>query len=312
MTLRSSLARTVHAVTDRVDLKHLPRVRARRDSEQVVEWLLKWEDPRGIRYPAFFANFMREWHERTRWRVTRLKGTGSGGSTKGLRLETLLEELGSEAPVPPASVAREAARITDGYLDQRDEVRLERWAGDVGLHFSISSSTAKKGRLLSAAMRFVRPESVLEIGTCLGMSAFFMARSLQALPGKRTVTTVECLERQHALAAAMLGERFGASVDCRRGSSADCLADLKRSSATFDFLFHDADHSYEAYVGDFEAAEPLLAPDAICVIDDIRWEDPRFHKGGARTYEGWRRIVDHPRVVAAAELDDVVGVVLLK
>src|SRR5262249_8118252 len=100
-------------------------------------------------------------------------------------------------------------------------------------------------------------------------------------------------------------------VNCVLGSSQDVLKSLNSAGATFDFLFHDAVHSFDAYVSDFNAAEPMLASGAVCVIDDIRWDDERFHAGATRTYEGWRHIVAHPRVMIAAELDGSVGLVLL-
>jgi predicted O-methyltransferase YrrM len=139
-----------------------------------------------------------------------------------------------------------------------------------------------------------------------------MGLKLERLRGTWSITTVEALDHANRLASAMLGEAFGGKVNCLLGSSRAVLESLNSAGGRFDFLFHDAGHSLDAYVSDFNSAEPMLTPGAVCVIDDIRWEDERFHPGSAKTYQGWQHIVAHPRAVMAAELDQSIGLVLLR
>lgn len=311
MTIRDRLARLVDAVGDRLDARMAGRRHARRDADLVVDWITRSEDVEQVRYPANYVSFMRQWHDASRWEVHHLKRATSVDSDSVRRFTTFVEQLETHAPSPPLAIARTAARAADKLLDRRDELNFGDWAGDVGLHFRISSSLARKGRLLCAAMRFLRPRSVLELGTAYGMSSLFMGLKLGRLHGTWSVTTVELSDRSHAVASAMLAEALGDRVNCLRGSSQDALMRLRETGASFDFFFHDAAHSMDAYVSDFEAAVPMLAPGAACLIDDIRWKDERFHSGATRTYEGWRHIVDHPRVIMAAELDQSIGLVLL-
>jgi len=110
----------------------------------------------------------------------------------------------------------------------------------------------------------------------------------------------------------MLTSRFGDLIDCRLGQSSQCLKDLHADSRKFDFMFHDAAHSYDDYVSDFALAEPMLGPGAVSLIDDIRWDDARFATTSSRhCYDGWRAIVAHDRVRSAAELDGEMGIILL-
>jgi len=161
-------------------------------------------------------------------------------------------------------------------------------------------------------MRFIRPKRILELGTAYGMSSFLMGQKLDCLLDTWSITTVEVDARIHPVASSLLQGAFGKRVSCLLGNSRDVLGQFRASQASFDFLFHDADHSFDAYVSDFEAAEPMLMPGAALLIDDIRWEDERFHVEAPRTYEGWRRIVEHPRVVMAVELDQCVGLAILR
>jgi predicted O-methyltransferase YrrM len=312
MAIRSKVAGLVDQIAERVDWLMAPRLRTRRESELVAQWVASSEDVRELRYPAAYMQFMRQWHERSSWDVRWIKRAELPVALDNApRLATLLEELGKQAPIPPVSFARTAAKTADTLLDDRHAIRSDRWAADVGSHFGFSSSLAKKGRLLCSAMRFLRPGRVLELGTAYGMSSLFMGLELERLSETWSITTVELFEYAHTLASATLGEVFQGRANCLLGSSQAELASLNSAGARFDFLFHDAHHSFEAYVSDFSAAEPMLASGAVCLIDDIRWEDARFSSGAARTYEGWQQIAAHPRVVMAAELDQSIGIVLL-
>jgi hypothetical protein len=50
------------------------------------------------------------------------------------------------------------------------------WAGDVGLHFGVSSSLGHKGRLLANVIRLCRSERCLELGTAYGNVGHVRAR----------------------------------------------------------------------------------------------------------------------------------------
>jgi hypothetical protein len=61
----------------------------------------------------------------------------------------------------------------------------------------------------------------------------------------------------------------------------------------------------------FAAAEPGLASGAIAIIDDIRWDDPRFYENATRSYEGWTAVAEHRRVRHAIEVAGSWGIVLV-
>jgi predicted O-methyltransferase YrrM len=288
------------------------RLQSRRESDLVAEWVTRCEDVGSVRYPAFYMQFMREWHARASWDVRWIKGAEARVTCEtGHRFQTLLHELATQMPIPPLCIARTTAKAADRLLDGRNALSLDRWAGDTGLHFEISSSLARKGRLLCAAVRFLRPTRVLELGTAYGMSSLFMGLKLERLSTPWSITTVDGSEAMHALALPMLRDTFKERVTCVLGSSQQVLKSLNTAGSRFDLLFHDAEHSCDAYVSDFNAAEPLLTSGAVCLIDDLRWDEGRFHAGAAKAYEGWQHIVAHPRVLKAAELDRSIGIMLL-
>ena len=110
------------------------------------------------------------------------------------------------------------------------------------------------------------------------MSALFMLSVLMATGRSGHLTTIEGGRDQFELASNMLRARYGEQVSCHFGPSSEVLADLAKSSEGIDFLFHDAGHSREMYLKDLGAAQPLLKPRSIILIDDIYWNDARFYK----------------------------------
>jgi predicted O-methyltransferase YrrM len=78
---------------------------------------------------------------------------------------------------------------------------------------------------------------------------------------------------------------------------------------SIDFLFDDAGHSREDYIRDFGVAIQGITPGGVLLFDDIRWDDPRFRAKTPETYRGWRKVVMHPRVKQAVEIDGTLGLI---
>jgi predicted O-methyltransferase YrrM len=270
---------------------------------------MRSEDAAKFRYPAAYVALMQRWLEESTVDVKTVKPCVVADDPSGRRFTVMLQELAFRLPMAPVAIARDAGLYADQLMSRLETVTGD-WNSDVGLHFFNSSSLGRKGRTLCAVIRSSRAIRYLELGTAYGMSALFTGLTMQERTEDFMLTTVEAIEQQHKIALMMLQQRFAERVDGRLGWSQQSLSQLAAESKTFDFMFHDAGHSYEDYVKDFALAEKMLCPGAICLIDDIRWDDARY-SGGARSYEGWRALVDHPRVRAAAELDGSIGMLLL-
>jgi predicted O-methyltransferase YrrM len=265
-----------------------------------------------IRDAASYIKFLRSCIEPTRFYIKEVKVTPAPSIAASKRFGTLIDILGSRVPPLEFSVAREIGLIADRNSSLLTPLEYERWAGDVGLHFSLSSSFGRIGRLLSSIIRLCRSERCLELGTAYGMSALFILGALKDNGGMGHLTTLEGAEPQYSLASDVLKNRFGNMVSCHFGMTQESLGKIVKSMNGIDFLFHDAGHSREDIVRDFGAVCETLIPGAIVLIDDIRWEDPRFHAAPPRTYEGWMEVVAHPRVIRAVEIDGSLGLLLLQ
>lgn len=243
-------------------------------------------------------------------RVQTVKSNDQPDDIYSNRFKTLIETIKSNLLPIPVPMALELAKEADQLAGMTAPFNLENWAGDVGLHFAISSSLGHKGRLLANIVRLCRSERCLELGTAYGMSAMFMLGMQPYLDWTIQLTTVEAWEPQFTLASQRLKERYHDGVTCHFGWTQNVLPTLMKTLGPVDFMFHDAGHSREDYVRDFEAVVDSLSPGAVMVIDDIHWQDARFGGGQANTYQGWLDVVAHARIRHAVEVDGM-GLALL-
>jgi predicted O-methyltransferase YrrM len=261
-----------------------------------------------IRYPVEYVELLRSCIEHRACSLRTVKAGDGGDDSTTKRFATLVDVLGSSLPSIELAVAEQIALLAD-HNRRRPEV--DEWTGDAGLSFSLSSSSPRKGRILSAIVRFTRCKRCLELGTAYGMSALFILSALKANEGSGHLLTIEGWEPQFSLASAMLGKHYGGMVSCRFGMVRDMLRELAHQNVLIDFMFHDAGHAGDDYVRDFEAAHPILAPGAVVLFDDIRLADDRENRKWG-TSEGWKQVVRHPRVQCAVEIDDAFGLLLLR
>jgi predicted O-methyltransferase YrrM len=157
----------------------------------------------------------------------------------------------------------------------------------------------------------MRPARCLEIGTAFGFSASVIASALERFSPHGRLLTIELSEVRHRLASALLASEFGDRVICRNGNTRDILAAAAKEMAPIGFVFHDGGHSEENYVSDFETMVDALAPGGVVMFDDIRWRDRDKPEANPRCYEGWRRVIAHPRVERAIEVGAKLGLLMV-
>jgi predicted O-methyltransferase YrrM len=276
---------------------------------------LQHPDSISVRYPVCYAKFLRSCIESTSYSVVEIKSEDGAPEIARKRFSTLIEQLRIELPEMELPAAREIALVADDIrANAQSKTADYPWAGDVGLHSSIASSSGNKGRLLFNIVRFTRSGRCLELGTAYGISAQFILAALRLYFKSGHLTTIEASEPQFSIASALLNGRFGDMVCCHFGMTTKLLPELVKRIGPIDFMFHDAGHSHQDYVNDFRLVTENLTPGAVVLFDDIRWEDDRWKTSSEAvdTYRGWREVVDHPRVCRALEIDGSLGLLLLR
>ena len=307
MSLRTRGAAAIGTALDRVVARAVSSAAVAADrrtaSDLAIADLLTRHPAARRNDPAAFVSFLRDCFDARPYSLVEVKTDDADFDRPAARFETLVQSLIEGAPAVPDDDAVRLALAADGVLGRRDPFERPQWAGDVGRHAKGASSFGYKGRLLMAVVRFARSQSVLEIGTAYGLSALFIAAEL---PEDGRLVTLERSHPQVDVAREVLS--YDDRVRVIDAISHEVGAQINGS---FDFFFHDAEHSEEAYIRDFGTFEPKLVPGAVAVFDDIDWEDP-LTPGNAKTYSGWRQVVSHPRVRRAFEIDGNLGMLLLR
>jgi predicted O-methyltransferase YrrM len=226
------------------------------------------------------------------------------------RFNTLVTAL-QQLPPLTATITQTIAEVADRYRSDLTPLESVGWLGDVSTHFQLSSSFGEKGRILSAVVRYMRSRRGVELGTAYGMSALFILETMKSLGDDYHLATLEGGTVQYGLSAALLKARYGDHVLPYFGWAQETVPKMAQALPPVDFLFHDARHSREDYLRDVNALLPIMSAGAVAIIDDIRWDDQRFYDGDPRTHEGWLELAHGPRVIAAVEVNENVGIMLL-
>lgn len=147
--------------------------------------------------------------------------------------------------------------------------------------------------LLFGLVRAARSRDVLEMGTCVGISASYLTSAARSHGGR--VTTIEG-SADHFAQARLTLEDAGvvADVDMRLGPFEQSLAPALQSGTRYDLVFVDGHHQGPPTLAYVDQIFPHLADEAVLIFDDIRWSEGMLM--------AWRQIVGDPRFAVSIDL----------
>lgn len=155
---------------------------------------------------------------------------------------------------------------------------------------TISVQNSRSERWLTLMFKIIRtlqPTTVLELGTCIGVSGMYCAAGLK-MNNKGMLVTIEGA----ASYASVAKENFTAvelnNIIQYTGRFSDVLPDILKDHQPIDFVFIDGHHDGDATVSYFEQLLPFLSRSAWLMFDDISWS-----KSMRRA---WKTIAEDKRV----------------
>lgn len=155
--------------------------------------------------------------------------------------------------------------------------------------------------ILFKLVRELKPESCIELGSCVGISASYLSAACK-LNGKGVLRTLEGSPATAEIAKeslAGLGLDNGSVVT---GPFHKTLRGALEIAKPVDFFFNDGHHDREAVLEYFNLSLPFLSQDAVIVFDDISWS-PGMRKA-------WEEIENDARVLVTVDLHDI-GIAIL-
>jgi predicted O-methyltransferase YrrM len=141
--------------------------------------------------------------------------------------------------------------------------------------------------------RNFKPSVILELGTCIGISAAYQATALK-LNKKGKLISIEGSEVIAELARKNIDSLHIDNVRIINGRFMDVLSDVLKQNQPVDYVFIDGHHDGQATLEYFEMLLPHLSNQALLIFDDISWSD------GMK--QAWKTISKHKSVSAAVDL----------
>lgn len=152
---------------------------------------------------------------------------------------------------------------------------------------SNAGSTVFRSKLLVRLVHYFKFESILELGTSLGIASYAM--HLGAPNAK--ITSIEGCPNTAAFTTAFLESNNATNIKITTGDFAKVIPTLQHN--TFDFIYIDGNHQKEATLTYFESLLAKSHNNTVFVFDDIYWS-----KG---MMEAWETIQQHPKVTVSID-----------
>jgi predicted O-methyltransferase YrrM len=166
----------------------------------------------------------------------------------------------------------------------------------------IAKSSVKKEKyahLLYMFVRHFRANSILELGTSLGITTSYLA---SAHPNVR-VHTIEGCPSIANIAADNFKKLHLKNIDLIVGRFDDELENVCKSVGKFDLIFVDGNHRESATIDYFEKLLPYCHNDTVLIFDDIHWSE--------EMEEAWQFIKNHEAVTVTIDILEM-GIVFIR
>lgn len=145
----------------------------------------------------------------------------------------------------------------------------------------------KRAELLFRITNYLQPDSILEIGTSLGLAT--SALSLGNLKAK--ITTLEGCPNTMTIAKTQF-QQFGlTNINSEVTEFNAYLSKLE--TLNFELIYFDGNHSKKATLEYFELLLPTITNETVWIFDDIHWS-PEME-------EAWKIIKTHPKVTVTID-----------
>ena len=165
----------------------------------------------------------------------------------------------------------------------------ERKVTDILQH---NCSTTKDTQLLYRLCTYFQVNTVLELGTSLGVATHAMAISRP----QAQITTVEGSPEVYEFAKKAFEKEAVKQVNFVNATFKDFFKNQKPPTPIYDLIYIDGHHSGAATCSYFESILHQVHNDSVVIFDDIYWSEDMTR--------AWNQICSHPQVTASVDCFD--------
>ena len=167
---------------------------------------------------------------------------------------------------------------------------------------SIARSAAKPrkfGQLLHRMVRYYRPQTILELGSSLGITSAYLALGN---PGAELIT-MEGATEVASIARNNLKDLSISNTRLIEGNFDQTLGPLLKEKRQVDFAFMDGNHRQSPTERYFNQLMQVMGNDSMLIVDDIHWS--------REMEQAWKTIQSDQRVKCTIDLF-FIGIVLFR
>lgn len=128
---------------------------------------------------------------------------------------------------------------------------------------------AHQAQALFKLVQHFQPASILELGTSLGLTTSYLAKAAPLAH----ISTIEGSVSIAQIAQSNFQKLEIPGINSVVGAFDEVLGDVLKKRKTWDFIYIDGNHRYEATMRYLELIRPYLNENSIVVLDDIYWSE---------------------------------------
>ncbi|TPE46104.1 O-methyltransferase [Pontibacter mangrovi] len=178
-------------------------------------------------------------------------------------------------------------QVTDFGAGSRSINRNTRKVKDIA---RTSAKPAKYAQLLFRLVNRFQPETILELGTSLGMTTSYLAEARK----EAQIYTFEGCPSIGQVAKEGFKKNGYSNIQLIEGNLDETLVPQLEQLEKLDFAFLDGNHRYEPTLRYFESCLAKSHENTVLVLDDIYWS--------AEMKRAWQEIKHHPQVRQTIDL----------
>ena len=147
----------------------------------------------------------------------------------------------------------------------------------------------KRAELLFRITKYFKPDSILELGTSLGLATSAL---VQGNPKAKIKTLEGCQNTIHQCQLQL--QKFNINtVECINTEFSSYLKNFQLPTSNFQLIYFDGNHSKQSTLNYFELLLPTISNESVWILDDIHWS--------LEMEEAWKIIKNHPRVTVSID-----------
>jgi predicted O-methyltransferase YrrM len=191
-------------------------------------------------------------------------------------------------------VSNNKIRCTD--MGAGSAITSNKTVGSIAKH---SAKSAKQAQLLFRLVNFFQPETIIELGTSLGISTAYLASANSKTP----VITIEGCEEAAEIAKQNFKHLKLKNIEQIVGNFDDVFPKLVKARKKIDLVYIDGNHRKQPTINYFKQCLEKVNEDSILIFDDIYWSDEMM--------QAWQEIKNNRQVTVTIDLF-YMGIVLFR